>query len=55
MGNYEHSSSKILVEIDGPVAIITINRPEVCNAIDNEAAMCWREFSGNLSQILMPV
>ena len=51
MENYEHSSSKILVEIDGPVAIITINRPEVCNAIDNEAAnvlaRIFREFESD--------
>jgi enoyl-CoA hydratase len=29
---------KLLVENDGPVTIITINRPEVRNAIDNETA-----------------
>ncbi|WP_027579841.1 crotonase/enoyl-CoA hydratase family protein [Bradyrhizobium sp. Ai1a-2] len=31
-------SRKLLVENDGPVTIITINRPEVRNAIDNETA-----------------
>lgn len=31
-------SQKILVRIDGPVMIITINRPEVRNALDNETA-----------------
>ena len=30
--------SKILVEKDGPVTTIVINRPEVKNALDNEAA-----------------
>jgi enoyl-CoA hydratase len=30
--------SKILVERDGPVTTIVINRPEVRNALDNEAA-----------------
>jgi enoyl-CoA hydratase len=29
---------KLLVETDGPVTIITINRPEVRNALDNETA-----------------
>lgn len=29
---------KLLVENDGPVTIITINRPEVRNAVDNETA-----------------
>ncbi|MDI4235146.1 crotonase/enoyl-CoA hydratase family protein [Bradyrhizobium sp. Arg237L] len=29
---------KLLVENDGPVTIITINRPEVRNALDNETA-----------------
>ncbi len=31
-------SEKIVVSGDGPVRIITINRPEVRNALDNEAA-----------------
>lgn len=35
---FETGTSKILFEQDGPVAIITINRPEVRNALDNEAA-----------------
>ena len=29
---------KLVVEIDGPVMVITINRPEVRNALDTEAA-----------------
>lgn len=33
------SSGKLLVETDGPVTIITINRPEVRNALDNETAL----------------
>ena len=33
------SSDKILVERDGPVCIITINRPQLRNALDNEAAL----------------
>ena len=32
------SSSKILVETSGPIVTITINRPAVRNALDNEAA-----------------
>ena len=32
------TEGKLLVENDGPVTIITINRPEVRNAIDNETA-----------------
>ena len=32
------SSSKILVEAAGPIVTITINRPAVRNALDNEAA-----------------
>jgi len=31
-------SEKIVISSDGPVRIITINRPEVRNALDNEAA-----------------
>jgi enoyl-CoA hydratase len=31
-------SKKIVVEVDGPVMVITINRPEVRNALDTEAA-----------------
>ena len=30
--------AKLLVTHDGPVSIITINRPEVRNALDNETA-----------------
>ncbi|WP_291532198.1 enoyl-CoA hydratase-related protein, partial [Bradyrhizobium sp. UBA2491] len=30
--------TKLLVTHDGPVSIITINRPEVRNALDNETA-----------------
>jgi hypothetical protein len=32
------SAQKILVGLNGPVATITINRPQVRNALDNEAA-----------------
>lgn len=32
------STDKILIETDGPVTTIVINRPEVKNALDNEAA-----------------
>ena len=36
--SFETGTSKLLYEQDGPVAIITINRPEVRNALDNETA-----------------
>lgn len=36
--SFETGTSKLLFEQDGPVAIITINRPEVRNALDNETA-----------------
>jgi enoyl-CoA hydratase len=40
-------SEKILVTDDGPVRIITINRPQVRNALDREAASALREaFEG---------
>ena len=32
-------TDKVLVEKDGPITIITINRPHVRNALDNETAM----------------
>lgn len=32
------ANHKLLVENDGPVTVITINRPEVRNALDNETA-----------------
>lgn len=35
---HETGTSKLSFEIDGPVAIITIRRPEVRNALDNETA-----------------
>ncbi len=45
---------KLLVENDGPVTIITINRPEVRNALDNETAadlaMALRAFDGASGQ-----
>ncbi len=31
-------TEKILVEVDGPVTVITINRPEVRNALDKQSA-----------------
>ena len=31
-------ASKVLVERDGPVTTVIINRPEVRNAVDNETA-----------------
>lgn len=31
-------SNKLLVEVDGPVMVLTINRPEVRNALDTETA-----------------
>src|SRR5690606_3727002 len=31
-------TDKVLVETDGPVTIVTINRPHVRNAVDNETA-----------------
>src|SRR5690242_18958948 len=31
-------SKKIVVEVDGPVMVITVKRPEVRNALDTEAA-----------------
>lgn len=34
----ETGTPKVLFEVDGAVAIITINRPEVRNALDNETA-----------------
>jgi len=36
--SFETGTSKLTYEQDGPVAIITINRPEVRNALDNETA-----------------
>lgn len=35
---FETGTGKLSFEEDGPVAIITINRPEVRNALDNETA-----------------
>ena len=35
---YDTGTPKLSFEVDGPVAIITIQRPEVRNALDNEAA-----------------
>jgi len=35
---FETGTAKLLFETDGPVAVITINRPEVRNALDNETA-----------------
>lgn len=37
-GGYETGTDKVLVAVDGPVTIITINRPERRNALDNETA-----------------
>jgi len=36
-------SRKIVISADGPVRIITINRPAVRNALDNEAALALRD------------
>jgi hypothetical protein len=42
---------KLLTRNDGPVAVITINRPEVRNALDNETAAALakalRDFDRN--------
>ncbi|MEQ9125789.1 MAG: enoyl-CoA hydratase-related protein, partial [Alphaproteobacteria bacterium] len=35
---FEPGTAKLLFETDGPVAVVTINRPEVRNALDNETA-----------------
>lgn len=44
----EAESAKVLVAHDGPVTTITINRPEVANAVDRECAQlladAFREF-----------
>ena len=32
------NAPKLLTRNDGPVAVITINRPDVRNALDNETA-----------------
>ncbi|MEM8977760.1 MAG: enoyl-CoA hydratase, partial [Pseudomonadota bacterium] len=32
------SAAKVLVERDGPITTVIINRPEVRNAVDNETA-----------------
>ena len=38
---------KVLYETDGPIAIVTINRPEVRNAVDAETAgLLFEAFSG---------
>jgi enoyl-CoA hydratase len=46
--------SKLTVETDGAVTIITINRPEVRNALDNETAalltLALRSFDGDPGQ-----
>lgn len=48
------SEPKLIVENDGPVTIITINRPSVCNALDNETAAAlgkaFRDFESAESQ-----
>lgn len=36
--SFETGTPKLLFDQDGPIAIITINRPEVRNALDNETA-----------------
>lgn len=45
------NAPKLLTRNDGPVAVITINRPEVRNALDNETAAALtralRDFDGN--------
>ena len=48
------SELKLIVERDGPVTIITINRPSVRNALDNETAtalgQAFRNFESDESQ-----
>lgn len=50
-GAEERADMKVLVEKDGPVTTITINRPEVRNAIDKETAellaSAFREFESD--------
>ena len=52
----DYASGKILVETKGPVTTVTINRPEVRNALDNDAARglgrAMRDFDDDDSQLV---
>jgi len=49
-------TSKVLVERDGPVTTVIINRPEVRNAVDNETAQgladAFRDFDADREQLV---
>ncbi|MFP6749570.1 MAG: enoyl-CoA hydratase-related protein, partial [Alphaproteobacteria bacterium] len=51
----EYADGKILMEHAGPVTTITINRPEVRNALDNDAARglgcALRDFDADEGQL----
>lgn len=54
MSATSYANGKIRAETDGPVTLVTINRPEVRNALDQEAAAglrdAFRAFDGDDSQ-----
>lgn len=51
-----YANGKILVETDGPVTTVIINRPEVRNALDNDAArglgQAMRDFDADNGQLV---
>mgnify|MGYP001427370690 CR=1 FL=1 len=52
----DYADGKILSETNGPVTTVTINRPEVRNALDNDAARglgrALRDFDADESQLV---